>query len=97
VATAAVYHSAATCDDDAEFDSPLVEAFAIKLERGWDHVPVHHTDANCWHCGEFASAGRVTKRNLKEGWQVVTHGEKTVGIFCNEKHKLAYAKNADSK
>lgn len=68
------------------------DQLALKLPRRWDVPPIHHTAYNCWHCGDFASSQKLTKRDLAEGWETKLKGKDIVDVkcpACNNGHKPA--------
>jgi ParB/RepB/Spo0J family partition protein len=49
--------------------------FGLKMWKGWNEPPIHHTDYNCHVCGQFAAQrGRLTKLELEAGWKVDQRG-----------------------
>jgi len=60
------------------------EGLGLKLPKGWDHPPVHHTSSNCWHCGQFASRPELSQRDREDGWGIVKHGDEVRDVYCPE-------------
>jgi ParB/RepB/Spo0J family partition protein len=74
-------------DTHEEIDELLsANMLNLKLPTGWDKVPVHHTDYNCWHCGDFASGTRLTNRDIESGWSATSQGGKTLDVCCPSCH-----------
>ena len=56
--------------------------FGVKLPGGWNKLPIHKTEFNCWYCGVFASSETLTKRDLAEGWAKKVEAKKVVDVRC---------------
>ena len=60
----------------------VAKAFDLKLPKGWNEPPVHRTESNCWHCGQFTSLDHLTQRDMEEGWSAVYQGQKPLDVKC---------------
>ena len=62
----------------------------VKLPPDWDRPPVHRTPWNCWHCGAFTGAERVTQRDVTAGWLVHGKAGSPEGVWCGAAHRAAF-------
>src|SRR5574341_155184 len=69
----------------------------LKLLTGWDQPPVHHTDANCWQCGQFTPGPSITGVDRAAGWRVNQDGVVTCSEDCQKKYRPAGAPPAKTK
>ncbi len=77
-------------------DAIVSDGLGFKLPAGWNKPPIHQTESNCWHCGRFASMEHLTKRDLEEGWHVVTKDGATHDVICPD-CAVAKAKKPSAK
>jgi len=63
-------------------DGLASEGMGLTLPKGWDKPPIHRTETNCWHCGQFTSNDRIAKRDMEEGWGVVYQGKEVLDVHC---------------
>ena len=75
----------------------LAEELGLKLPTGWNKPPLHHTEANCWMCGEFTSLDRITKRDEEEGWQTAVDSTVTCSDECRAQVKPGQSSKATAK
>lgn len=54
----------------------------MTLPKHWDVPPIHKTEGNCWHCGDFTASGDVTQKDIEAGWGVLSQGHQTLDIHC---------------
>lgn len=64
-------------NDDSEWGG-----LNLKLPAGWDEIPIHRTEANCWNCGRFAPKASLSKRDMEAGWSVLGRGQETLSVTC---------------
>ena len=65
-------------------DRAAEDGLGLKLPRGWDRPPIHHTPSNCWHCGQFAGRSELSQRDRDEGWGVTIRGTDLRDVSCPE-------------
>ena len=75
----------------------LAEELGLKLPAGWNQAPLHHTEANCWVCGEFTSLDHITKRDEEEGWQTAANGTVTCSDECRTQVKPGQSSKTPKK
>ena len=81
-----------------EHVSKLAGQLGLKLPKGWDAPPVHHTDANCWNCGQFTGyPDRITKVEEAEGWRVSGNLKNGGHVACSDRCDQAYQKRVGRK
>ena len=71
----------------------------LKLVKGWDQPPVHHTAGNCWVCGQFTANERLTKIDEEAGWRVAPDGTVTCSTACGEctRRKVAARREVEAR
>jgi len=65
----------------------------LRLTKGWDQSPVHHTPGNCWVCGQFTANERLTKIDEEAGWRTATDGTVMCSTACGAKLKRTTPKS----
>ena len=69
------------------------EVLGLKLQTGWDKPPIHHTDANCWTCGQFTPGPSITGVDRAAGWEAHVGGAVTCSPECKRKLDRAASVN----